>query len=317
VIPLAAYGYTVIIPDYAGYSYGQAPPGYFNAEDEAHAVLDATRALAQLLPATYASDKVVFVGHSQGGHAVLSAEHYAKSYGMTGNLIGVATWAPFWTSMTAWGAITSPAGGFLTARDGYAILYSMFYFYSNGELRDGAGMGGSVFQPAKRDMAQAAVMSDTCFDIQDLPALGATPYDFYDQTFVDQVGTDCAALTIGTDCTQGAAPKWLARWKQDRPALDPMGPPILAWYAGQDTNVTPPRAQCEQDRFKMDLAGTPNATTTVSVCYDATSNHNNVPKNNADYVNQWIAARAGIGSDPAPCPAFPSGLTCEVPPNDF
>ena len=68
IYKLAGYGYTVIAPDYAGFSYGQ-PPGYFNAEDEAHAVLDATRAAANLLPSM--PDKVVFVGHSQGGHAVL------------------------------------------------------------------------------------------------------------------------------------------------------------------------------------------------------------------------------------------------------
>ena len=54
-------------PNYSGFSYGQ-PPGYFSAADEAHAVLDATRAAAKLLPKG-SSDKVVVVGHSQGGHA--------------------------------------------------------------------------------------------------------------------------------------------------------------------------------------------------------------------------------------------------------
>lgn len=41
IYALAGYGYTVIMPDYAGFSYAQ-PPGYFVAEDEAHSVLDAT-----------------------------------------------------------------------------------------------------------------------------------------------------------------------------------------------------------------------------------------------------------------------------------
>ena len=38
---------------------------------------------------------------------------------------------------------------------------------------------------------------------------------------------------------------------------------------------------------------------------------------NSDYVNQWIAARAGVGSDPAACAPFPTGMTCLQPPNDF
>src|SRR5262249_5031675 len=75
---LAGYGYTVIMPDYNGFAYGQVP-GYFNAEDEAHAVLDATRAAAKVL--TTPPDKVVIVGHSQGGHAALAAHGYAAKYG--------------------------------------------------------------------------------------------------------------------------------------------------------------------------------------------------------------------------------------------
>ena len=38
---------------------------------------------------------------------------------------------------------------------------------------------------------------------------------------------------------------------------------------------------------------------------------------NAGYVNQWIAARAGIGSEPADCAPFPTGQTCQTPPNDL
>ena len=317
VLPLAAYGYTVLVPDYAGYSYGQ-PPGYFNAEDEAHAILDGTRALKKVLPPSLASDKVVFVGHSQGGHAIIAAQHHAKSYGMAGTLIGITSWAPFWTSMAAWGGMTSPLAGFTSAKNGYLVLYSLMYFYSAGELRDGPGHGGDVFQAAKRDDAKAVVLSDSCFDLDGLAKVGAGPADIYDPTFIEQVGTTCAVLPLfAADCTMGDAPKWLARWKDDRPALDPMGPPMLIWYGGKDTNVSPGFAQCARDRFASDLAGTPNATTSVSYCFDADSTHNSLPRNNVDYVNQWIAARAGIGAEPAACAPFPSGQTCIVPPNDY
>jgi hypothetical protein len=310
-IPLAAYGYTVIVPDYAGYSYGQAP-GYFNAEDEAHAVLDATRAATHVLPSSYAFSKVVFLGHSQGGHAALSAEAFASSYGHDGKLIGVATWAPFWTSMAAWGAILTPIASYTTSVDPYPILYSMFYFYSAGELRDGPGMGVSMFQPAQQAPAKQVVLSDTCFDAKDLQAMGSAPTDFYDTTFVHDVGL-CAT---GSDCTQGVAPTWLARWEQDRPHLDPMGPPILIWYGGLDSFVAPGYAECAIERFAKDFSSA-GATATTSICYDAKSMHGPLAHLHVDYVNQWIAARAGLGPDPASCPSFPTGMTCEVPPNDF
>jgi pimeloyl-ACP methyl ester carboxylesterase len=308
---LAGAGYTVIMPDYSGFAYGQAP-GYFNAEDEAHAVLDATRAAHNLLTTAMQSDKVVIVGHSQGGHAALAAQSYAKSYGLQGTLVGVATWAPFWTSMAAYGAITSPAAMFKTATDYYAIEYAMSYFYSAGELRDGPGHGLDMFQAAKRDAVKQVLVGGACYDNTGLQALGTQPYDFFDNTFVDQVGTACAALTIGNDCTQGAAPTWLARWKSDRPALDPAGAPILIWYGGLDEFVAPGFAQCARDKFATD-----GASSLVSICYDAGGGHRELVKRDADYVNQWIAARAGIGPEPAACPAFPDGMTCTTPPNNF
>jgi pimeloyl-ACP methyl ester carboxylesterase len=313
-LPLAAYGYTVIVPDYAGFSYGQAP-GYFNAEDEAHAVLDATRAAKQVLPASRAFDKVVFVGHSQGGHAALAAEAIANSYGYEGKLIGVATWAPFWTSMAIWGAVPTPLANFSTSNmdQAFAILFSMFYFYSANELRDGPGTGTSMFQPAMQVSAKNVVLSESCYDIQDLKAMGSTPGDFYDPTFVMQVGSDCAT---GTDCTQGTAPKWLARWQEDRPHLDPNGPPVLIWYGGQDTFVLPGFAQCAIDRISKDF-GSAGASASLSVCYDATSPHRPLAHAHVDYVNQWIAARAGLGAEPAACPNFPTGLICQQPPNDY
>jgi hypothetical protein len=221
--------------------------------------------------------------------------------------------------MAAWGAIPTPIAGFDTTNSPYGILYSMFYFYSAAELRDGPGSGVSMFQPAKQAGAKQVVLSESCFDIKELQALGNKPTDFYDSTFVTQVGNDCA---VGTDCTQGDAPKWLARWKEDRPHLDPNGPPILIWYGGQDTDVAPGYAECAIQRFASDLrpvGAQVSPTTTVSVCYDANSQHGPLAHAHVDYVNAWIAARANLGPEPAAsaCPAFPTGMACSVPPNDF
>jgi len=319
IYKLAGYGYTVIAPDYSGFSFGQ-PPGYFNAEDEAHAVLDATRAAANALMSP--PDKVAFVGHSQGGHAVLSAQSFAKAYGMHGTLVGVAAFAPLWTTMALWAAGTTDAAG-LTTNDTSSVLYTMEYAYSAGLLRGDPMMGLAVFQTAKQQMAKDAMLGGECYDSAKVKALGNKPSDFFDADYVSNVGFNCAANPLGSDCTMapstpaGDAPLWVKRWAEDRPALDDKSAPLLVFYGGMDTSVKPGWAQCARDKFAKDLSGA-GATTTVKYCYDANAGHRYVIRGaNPDFVNQWIAARAGIGSDPAACTDFPSGMTCLVPPNDL
>ncbi len=317
---LAGYGYTVIAPDYSGFSYGQTP-GFFNAEDEAHAVLDATRAAANLL--TSPPDKVVLVGHSLGGHATLSAQSYAKAYGMKGTLTGVAVFAPLWTSMALWAAAVTSAGMLTTANDSSSVLYAMEYAYSAGALRGDSGGGLAVFQTAKQQAALDTMVGGDCYDMAKLTALGATPGDFFDADYVNNVGLSCAAAAIGSDCTQapstpaGDAPLWLSRWKEDRPVIDDMSAPILIWYGGMDSYVKPGWAECARERFTSELSAA-GATTMIQYCYDAPTDHRNLIRgSDPDYVNQWIAARAGIGAEPAACPDFPTGMTCLTPPNDF
>ena len=309
IYKLAGYGYTVIAPDYSGFSYGQ-PPGYFNAEDEAHSVLDATRAAANLL--TSPPDKVVLVGHSQGGHAVLSAQSYSNSYGLSGTLVGVAAYAPLWTSMSIWAAGTTSAGGLTTASDVSSILYTMEYAYSASALRGDPAMGLDVFQAAKRDGVKDTLFGGACYDATKLQALGAGPTDFYESRLVSNVGFTCAANPLGSDCTMapstpaGDAPLWLSRWEQDRPPLEAQSVPILIFYGGKDGTVKPGWAECAREKFATDVSAT-GATTTIKYCFDANAVHRDIIRGaSADFVNQWIAARAGVGSDPATdCASFP------------
>lgn len=311
---LASYGYTVIAPDYTGFAYGQTI-GYFNAEDEAHAVLDATRAAAKILPSPPA--KVVFVGHSQGGHAVLSAHSYAKSYGMTGELVGVATLAPLWRSMSMWAAIASPSAGFTTeAADVNTVLYAMEYAYAAGELRE-PGTGLDVFQADKQQAAKD-VMLNQCYDSAGLQALGATPADFFDTTYVSEVGEKCAMGLAGADCTNELSQTWQARWVEDRPPVDAAGPPILAFFGGMDTVVPKTRAACARKKIEADLAAASGATTQTKYCLNSSASHRDIVRSSSvDYVNEWIAAKAGVGTEPAPCTELPSSLTCELIPRDY
>lgn len=320
---LAGYGYTVIAPDYAGFDYGQ-PPGYFNAEDEAHAILDATRAAAKILPS--APSKFAFVGHSQGGHAVLSAHSYAKAYGMQGELVGVATLAPYWFSMSAFAAVTADIAGYTTAKDVNTILYAMTYAYSAAEMRE-PGTGLDVFQDDKRDGAKEIINGGECYEAAKLQALGAKPSEFFKPAYAQQVGYSCAADGFSMSCPAGDPGEpsydpavdpaiWKSRWTEDRPPIDPQGPPILAAFGGIDTFITPGFAQCARDRFAKDLMG--GGTTNVEYCFNNVAQHRDIMRGpDMDYLNQWIAAKAGVGPAPSACPAFPTGKICQNPPNDW
>jgi pimeloyl-ACP methyl ester carboxylesterase len=311
---LAAYGYTVVATDYTGFSYGQ-PPGYFNAEDEAHAILDATRAAAKLLPAPPA--KVVFVGHSQGGHAVISAQSYADSYGMQGQLVGVAAFAPIWSSMSIWATATTSLAGLSTSTDTGAVMYAMAYAYSASELREGPGHGLDVFQTDKQQAAKEAFLGGQCYDKAKQMALGDKPSDFFDTNYVNIVGYSCATNPIMSDCTDPLAQKWKARWIEDRPAIDATGAPMLISYGGNDTYVPTSRAQCARNKLAKDLMVS-GATTTIQYCFNSKANHRDIIRSTeVDYINQWIAAKAGAGPEPAACPQFPASETCAVPPHEY
>ncbi|HMF27231.1 MAG TPA: hypothetical protein VKE42_00580, partial [Candidatus Cybelea sp.] len=65
VLAFATRGFPVIMPDYPGFVDGSQVTGYLLSEDEAHSLLDATRAMQKLLRDP--PDRVALVGHSQGG----------------------------------------------------------------------------------------------------------------------------------------------------------------------------------------------------------------------------------------------------------
>jgi acetyl esterase/lipase len=310
LLRLAGAGYTVISPDYSGFSYDQTP-GYFNAEDEAHAILDATRAATHLLPSP--PDKVAFVGHSQGGHAVVAAQSYAASYGHDGTLIGVVGFAPFWMSLDLFAAATTSTAGLMTtnAGDVSSILYAMEYAYSAEELRVGAGHGVDVFATGKQAAAKDTILGGECYDAAKLQALGTTPQDFFEQGYVDNVGTNCA---LGGTCTDTESLMWKPFWADDRPPLDPNGAPMLVITGGNDTFVTPGRAQCGRNHFDADING---GTTTITYCQNPNAGHRDLVRtSDVDYAISWIAAQAGIASAPAACTPPPT-TSCTPFPRDY
>jgi pimeloyl-ACP methyl ester carboxylesterase len=85
-------GAVVVAPDYEGQGTPGTPP-YAVSLSDAHSLLDAVRAAAQL-PDVGAIGRVVLAGHSQGGAAVLMAGQVAPTYAPELHVNGVVALAP-------------------------------------------------------------------------------------------------------------------------------------------------------------------------------------------------------------------------------
>ena len=85
-------GWAIVATDYPGLGTS-GPHPYLVPQAEAAAILDATRAAGQLKQFTL-SERTVFWGHSQGGHAALSAAAYAPDYAPEFTVLGTAAMAP-------------------------------------------------------------------------------------------------------------------------------------------------------------------------------------------------------------------------------
>lgn len=306
-LSLAGLGHTVIAPDYAGYGFGDVVQ-WLLSEDEAHSVLDATRAARKLLPTL--DRKNFLIGHSQGGHAVLSAHAHAKSYGVDGELSGVAAMAPPWWVGKTYGAMVSSLAGLTTAKDASALAYALLYFHGHSAAYD-----GDALKPFKADKRAAiAAMASECTQglFAKMPSLGASAADFFDPAFVDSVGM-CG---VADACDAEPAKTWRARFRADRPNVDVSGAPIVVWHGGKDDGVAVDRAQCGIDKLEKD-----GATKLVTACGDPEAGHDGVVERQMAWLDGWIDA--GVRGVAAPtCAPFsalgPGGkaATCATPPTN-
>lgn len=323
--PLVGAGYVAIAPDLAGYA--GAPDsllgGYAGAVDVGKSTLDGARALRTMIPKSV-SEKVVIMGHSQGGHTALSALALSDPaiYGSGGTLVGVVGYAPLWLSQRSWGAVLLLAGNYTIKGSPLVNAVSVWYHYTNGELLS-PGHGLDVFADAKKAGIKHFVETDCDMSsFPDLEALGTDSRDLYSADF--QAAIPAAAAVSGTCPTAEPAAttcnKWMARYAADRPHLTGSAAkvPILINYGGQDTTIGPDRMKCVLDRLNTDQAN-------FKVCVNPTANHTGIVRTKSDYTNDWIANIALGEKAPDPCMFDQSSLTDDAgtliecntpPPND-
>lgn len=307
IVALATLGHPVMATDYAGYVKGSIAPGYLLAEDEAHSVLDAARAMNNFR--TKAVDQVVLVGHSQGGHAVLAAQALASSYGMAGRLAGTAAMAAFWAPLRLL-PVAVAAPPFDT--NPFAQAFAIEYFYTGAEVRDGRGAGASLFSiPADQLNGYVSTCSFTSTFCQFInpPSFGLAAQFFEPNFFAAVAG--CGADRSACNASP-LAQKWEKRFISDRPAINRNGGPIVLWHGAFDEVIPAPFAKCAIKKITRDLGLNKNAdvdaddvdverianTPTFSFCGDAAAGHDEILSNNALWLSQWISARTVGGPEP-------------------
>jgi dienelactone hydrolase len=132
MLAYASAGFITVFPDYVGFNDPDRPQRYFSRAAEAHALLDAARAVRAFFaefPQTVRPSGVVFAaGYSQGGHAAFAAADLRPLYAPELDLRGVIGFAAT-TSVTALlkeGAYYAPL-----------ILYSYSAMYGKQDIDPG------------------------------------------------------------------------------------------------------------------------------------------------------------------------------------
>ncbi|MEZ4299401.1 MAG: lipase family protein [Polyangiaceae bacterium] len=306
VYALAGDGWPVIAPDFPGLGTEGAATWMFSP-DEGHAMLDATRAARKLAKQGVFSDKNAIVGHSNGGHAALSAQSYAKAYGTDGTVDAVVVWAPFWLSNGAWGALITPVGNALITPA--FLSMSMQYFYGHLYAYEGQDHVTDAFLPEK-GAEIADFLEGGCW--QDVARADKGPQDIglkkgadaFTALYTGEVG-QCG---FNGTCDSDLAKTWNSRWAADRPPPDP-SIPIVLWHGKKDDFLTPGFVMCGIDRLNGQGAD-------LTVCIDEEGDHSTVLPDTATWVRGYLEEKLLGGAPPGGCTGlevFDPPLTCSAP----
>ncbi|HEY4117083.1 MAG TPA: hypothetical protein VGM56_04485, partial [Byssovorax sp.] len=226
----ASQGFVAIEPDYAGYGVGEAPPAWLDSVDEAASVLDAARAAERFVPEAHLS-RVVLVGQSEGGHAVLSAQSLARASGDGDRVVGVIAAAPLWFDPRAFADVAmsdTPIEGPFEAR---LLSFALYYFYGHAELRDGPGQGKRLLERGARTDAKREIATSCAGNVvEELERARPAPSSLLAPALVAAFR---ACFVRGEGCDEEPVKTWRARFEHDLPKLDPAGAPVVAWNGGK------------------------------------------------------------------------------------
>ena len=321
---LVGQGWLGLMPDYIGLG----TPGshaWLLSSEEAHALLDAPRAAHKLFKSGFLGDRSAIVGHSQGGHAAISAHALAGAYGTEGKLTTVVAHAPIWFSEASWGASLTSIAVAIKANSASALASSAMYFAGHLGRLSGESTTLDPFLPEKQATVQSFLLGKCWQDVTDpakwpadlkealyIPADGSNPAVagkggsvFYTSNYTSEVGS-CALSD--SNCSGPLAKTWRQRWVNDRPPPSTTIP-LVVWGGDLDTAVAPGRLRCGLDR--LTATGAP-----LTACAAPGATHAGVLLSSNDWVRQHLAHALLDAPAPAACADYTTTISaaCATPP---
>ena len=284
-MPWAARGQVVIAPDYAGLG-NEGIQGYQDNRDTGHSTLDAARALRKLLEGGAFDDRIVMVGYSQGGGAVLSAQSLERTYGSGGRMIGVVAMAPQWatspSSFGLLGMLGDPSA--LTIGSGITkpvVATSMAYAYRTNWLSTGAPAG--AFPADKRGDIESALTSKCLIEYGGwIQAIAPTVQGLFDEPLRAAI-VACGKSTSDPGCVDPGK-SYFAFLQDNVVHPDPAGAKIV-YVQGLLDQIMPPAEEAACNVAFMIKDGV-----TPQVCTDSGASHTNVVDRNVGFGIRWAEA---------------------------
>ncbi|MFO0615633.1 MAG: lipase family protein [Polyangiaceae bacterium] len=282
-LPWAGRGFAVIVPDYAGLG-NEGAQAYLDNRDQGHALLDGARALRRLLQPGVFTPKIVGVGFSQGGGAILSMQALASSYGADGELVGAVAIAPEWpTRLGSFGFVDlleHPEK--LTIQTGISdnvIAVMRLYGWMYNAL--GPAHAGDAFPASDRQDMVDAVESQCLMQLGGyLQATAPHVGDNFDDAFRTSLLACIHSGGQSPDCVEPAR-SFHASLEQNVLAGDPTGAKIL-YVQGLSDYVLPPQREAACNVEKLEADGVH-----PELCIDAAAQHQTVVERNMNTVLAW------------------------------
>jgi pimeloyl-ACP methyl ester carboxylesterase len=305
VYSVAGDGWVSILPDNPGLGT-EGPTAWGHSVDEGHSLLDATRAARKLLKTDVVDDQNVLIGHSIGGHAVLSAHAYIDAYGAEGKVVATIAYVPMWFTNAVWGVLLSPIGqSYLTPT---LLALSMKYFYGHLAAYEGEDHALDAFLEDKRTEVKDFLEGGCWRDVtgKNGPARIGIPKPA--DGFLPEYTTEVGNCAFNGMCETALAKTWRDRWTADRPA-PVTSVPIVIWQGAKDDFYTPAFQKCGIDRLEAQGAD-------LTVCADKEGDHSTVIADSASWVRRYLREKLLGGEAPPPCAGvetFGADLKCGVP----
>ncbi len=299
-VPWVSQGYAVIATDYAGLG-NAGVQGYTDNHDQAHSLLDSVRALRALLDPRVLDQRVLLVGYSQGGGAVLAAQGLAKSYGVAGNIVAAVVFAAeYFARNDSFGyqqllenpselsIVTGVTRPVVAVTRDYAFAYNVLGPSSAAVTFPASlqsGVGGSLMSLCEVPFGgyiQGAA-----------PTVGALFDDGFRTSMLACLGSPSAPADGGAAATcSGVASQFYAWMQNDLVAPDPTGAPVL-YVQGLADTVMPPSQEAACNIGQLQAAGVD-----VQVCVDTPAEHTTVVPRNVALALQWSEAKLNGGTAP-------------------